>query len=108
MTISAQPRHATYAWIITQDHLADTSANEAGIIGPRNAADRLIERLKNGEGDTFKMYDDDGILYYTGRALTLDGTWDEDACYGPLGDFGMPNAGAVLIEWPGHRDRDCG
>jgi hypothetical protein len=116
--IAAQhgPEVATYAWVITKDHLADeemtrvghpSGASEAGVIGPRNAPTELITRLKNGEGDTFKMFDDDGILYYTGRGLSLN-EWDEDACYGPLGDFGTPNAGAVLIEWPGHNERDCG
>lgn len=107
--IAAQygPEVAAYAWIITAEHLGD-EPDAVGITGPSNAPQDLLDRLKAGEGDTFKMYDDDGILYYTGRGLSADDEWDEDACYGPLGDFGMPNAGAVLIEWPGHGDRDCG
>jgi hypothetical protein len=115
------PEVATYGWIIDVDHLErgedglgnprpDDDQNpvgEEGISGPSNISDDLLARLKNGEGDTFKMFDDDGILYYTGRALSAGEEWDEDACYGPLGDFGMPNAGAVAIEWPDHSERDC-
>jgi hypothetical protein len=32
----------------------------------------------------------------------------EAACYGPLGDFGRPNAGCVEIRYPGHPEMDCG
>lgn len=106
-----------YAWVITKDHLADeemvrvghpSGDSDAGVIGPRNAPDELIERLKAGEGNTFRMYDDDQILYYTGRALSEGDTWDEGACFGPLDDFGTPNAGAVWIKWHGHPERDNG
>lgn len=40
----------------------------------------------------FRMYDDDGILYYEGRA-------DEDTSFEPLDDFGMPNAGCTYIKY---------
>ena len=111
MSIYGMREPARYAWVITKDHLwrdGDTGASDVGTMGPSDAPAELVERLNKGEGDTFKMYDDDRELYYTGRGLTLDDEWDENACYGPLGDFGKPNAGAVTIEWPGHRDRDCG
>lgn len=57
----------------------------------------------------FTMRDDDKILYYTGRMITdeRDNVSDE-ACYGPLGDFGAPNAGCIEITYPGHKDMDCG
>ena len=43
------------------------------------------------------MYDGDGELYYTGRLYDLSGEYGEEACCAPLGDFGMPNAGAVEV-----------
>lgn len=96
-----------YAWIITEDHLADegapegTNANAVGIIGPSTASEEDIARLKAGEGRTFKMYDDDTELYYTGRLVVSGGMTydDEEACFGPLDDYGTPNAGAVMIRW---------
>ena len=39
------------------------------------------------------MYDDDGELYYTGFMVLFDGG-DE---FGPLEDFGGPNAGCTEI-----------
>jgi hypothetical protein len=43
----------------------------------------------------FKMYDADGNLYYEG--------WSDDCtsekAFGPLDDFGMPNAGAIDIKY---------
>lgn len=105
-----------YAWLITKDHTADeddepgTNANAIGITGPSTATPEDLARLEAGEGDTFEMYDDDGEKYYTGRLvvsgeLTHD---DEEACSGPLDDYGTPNAGATEIRWPGHPDRNIG
>jgi hypothetical protein len=42
----------------------------------------------------FKMYDDDGILYYKGYLYGDDADGFE-----PLDDFGMPNAGCVDIKY---------
>jgi len=101
---------STYAWMITKDSLADNDSESAvGVQGPRDASDAMIAHLEAGKGHTFRMYDGDGELYYTGRA-----TWDadaegsEEACYGPLGDFGGPGAGCAEIRWHGHREWDCG
>jgi hypothetical protein len=92
-----------YAWIITIDHQPDTDAKEGtnsnakGLIGPRRATDEQIARLRAGEGHEFQMRDDDGELYYTGRLI---GDKDsEEAGFGPLDDFGMPNAGATSIAY---------
>lgn len=115
-----------YAWIIDKDHLADDMAelgigDEKGTIGPRDA--NLTQR-KRSEYDAnraeltanyqnhaqFRMYDDDSELYYTGT-LYWNGPADSPAehqCYGPLGDFGMPNAGAVSIRYTGRPHFDCG
>lgn len=116
----------SYAWIIDIDHNPDpgfaegTNCNAKGLTGPRDAPDLLIDILEGNAPPqdiaahaadcktfTFNMYDDDGELYYSGRMITDEGD-TEEACYGPLGDFGMPNAGAVSIRYLGHPDMDCG
>ena len=104
------------AWIIDTDHLfdaSDGSEDDAGQTGPSDAPDDLIDRLrlKSKPGQTFRLYDDDGELYYTGRVLfsgtddkgqpvTIE-TADEADAFGPLDDFGRPNAGAVDLRYFG-------
>lgn len=103
----------TYAWIIDKDHTANegdepgTNMNAVGIMGPRDAPDEYLEWLKAGTSDLpvaggvgltvlhFRMYDDDGELYYTGRYISNDGEPE----FGPLDDYGAPNAGATHIEF---------
>lgn len=97
---------STYAWMITGDYI-DTDS--VGIAGPHNAPADLLDRLSAGEGHIFKLYDDDGEHYYTGLALWADDCepGEEEFCYGPLGDYGAPNAGAVRILWNNHPEWDC-
>lgn len=102
-----------YGWIIDVDHLADDTT-EAGTIGPRDAkGENKTELAANYQHhNQFRMYDDDGELYYTGT-LYWDGDHDgdeptEEQVYGPLGDYGMPNAGAVVIRYTGHPGWECG
>ena len=106
-------RQSPYAWIIDTDHLADAGdSGESGVIGPRDAAgDSKSELARNyAHRHQFRMYDDDRELYYTGT-LFWNGDADdpdEEAVYGPLGDFGMPNAGCVLIAYTDRPNWDCG
>ena len=106
--------HAAYGWLITRDHLNEDShhpedeSSEVGIMGPWNISPDFREKFEEYKGflekgvtppyikgqRTFKMYDDDGILYYTGIIL---GEVEGDE---PLRDFGGPNAGCVLIKYP--------
>jgi len=99
-----------YAWVIDTDHLYDPTfsgdVNEEGMMGPSDMSDEQRKALESGKGHVFKMYDDDKELYYTGRIVADE--MDEEACYGPLGDFGMPNAGAVEIRYIGHKEWNCG
>jgi hypothetical protein len=89
---------STYAWRIDKDFIPDGDASEGtnfnakGVTGPRDASDDLIALLDKGHGDRFRMYDDDGGLYYGGRIV---GEYDG---FEPLDDFGMPNAGATEIK----------
>jgi hypothetical protein len=106
---------ADYAWIIDHDYLedADSKYDARGVTGPSDAPDALLELLGAPRGPRnhlgvvaanvlrFRILDDDGELYYTGRQAFIDpDTADEDAEFGPLNDFGMPNAGATeLQQW---------
>ena len=75
-------------WIIDKDHIDNGKA--VGTMGPRGYT---------GDGTElhcqFRMYDDDGILYYEGR----NNTSDDDNAFGPLDDFGAPNAGCTSIRY---------
>lgn len=106
-----------YAWRIDVDHL-DDDGYDVGRQGPSDAPDKWLEilnatpkRTGHVHADvriyTFRMYDDDGELYYTGRMIT-SGDPSEEACYGPLGDYGMPGAGATEIRYHGHPEMNCG
>ena len=82
-----------YGWKITQDYI-DTDA--AGIIGPRAISDKDRLYLDGGRGHRFRLYDDDGGLCYAGLFV---GDPDSEDGFGPLDDFGEPNAGAVRIDY---------
>lgn len=95
---------STYAWIIDKDHLYPEGEEGVysgpGITGPRNAPDELVAKLKAGEGEKFRMYDDDGELYYEGRIVFVDEAMKDGLdAFGPLDDYGTPNAGATHIKY---------
>lgn len=74
---------STYNWTITRDYIG--SGAETGLTGPFN-------KSRHTENETeFRMYDDDGELYYAGK---IRGDFDG---FEPLDDFGMPNAGCTEI-----------
>lgn len=92
--------YETYAWIIDTDHTYDPNhdvLDDSGRLGPRNINPDLQAQLKAGKGVAFKMYDDDGELYYSGRIISYDG--EDFEGFEPLDDFGTPNAGAVRIDY---------
>jgi hypothetical protein len=88
---------SSYAWVITRDHISEPPACDAGTQGPRDATATQLQAASKA-GTPFKMYDDDGILYYEGRCWSEDGTDSEDG-FGPLDDFGTPNAGCTEIRY---------
>jgi hypothetical protein len=94
MMVEVRSMASSYGWVITKDTLGEPSG--VGVNGPRDISDDMVARLKAGEGDTFRMKDDDGEVYYVGRFVG-DST-SEDG-FGPLDDYGRPNAGAVMIEY---------
>jgi len=99
---------APYGWTVDIDHLAGTSAvTDAGTTGPWDISNYLQNELDEGQGRTFRIYDDDGEIYYTGRIVSVDGIGrdgepvdgDEETVFGPLNDYGAPNAGATEIHY---------
>lgn len=96
-TLRATPRTG-YAWLITADHISDIEegyASAAGTIGPRGCSldAAAIQGLPH---ETFRMFDDDGELYYEG--LLVGDRTSEDG-FAPLEDFGTPNAGCTRIDY---------
>lgn len=86
---------ARYGWIITKDLLDGV---DAGTAGPSDITPALQAQLDAGEGEEFRMHDDDGELYYEGRLLRTGKLADNDnVLFAPLEDFGLPNAGCTRI-----------
>lgn len=89
---------ADYGWKITRDHL---DGADAGVYGPRGITpDQIatLDRAAKGTTRAFRMYDDDGELYYSGRYVGPD----DECMFGPLDDWGTPNAGATDIRYWEH------
>lgn len=97
-------------WIVTKDHLEAGCADgtykfteskylPVEVVGPRGCTLTKEELLK---GTPFKMYDDDGNLYYSGR---LVGDADSEDGFMPLDHYGEPNAGCTHIKY---RDKKTG
>ena len=77
-----------YYWEITWAATDIGLGDEVGKEGPWNADTTLT-----AEPERFRMKDDDGIVYYKG---VIYGDYEG---FEPLDDFGMPNAGCVVIEY---------
>lgn len=93
---------APYAWLITRDHLVERYGGEhsdVGTAGPSNAPDELLDKLRAGKRPAgslvFRMYDDDGELYYDG---VIAGDFEG---LEPLDDYGTGGAGCTAIRYPG-------
>jgi hypothetical protein len=95
------------AWIITKDKIATpgaeprTNQNAVGITGPSTASDHAVARLREGDGQPFRMLDGDGEIYYYGRFLEEphDPELYEAVEFQPLDNFGTPNAGCAEIQY---------
>lgn len=91
-------------WIIDRDVLAEDCPEEERPKAPcnDNAVGMVGPSSYKGDGSDlthkFRMLDDDGEVMYEGRSASCD---DEDA-FGPLDDFGEPNAGATRIDYLRH------
>lgn len=96
-----------YSWTITREHLGD-EPRAVGVVGPRGAHLATFEAItKHPDAFTFKLYDDDGECYYTGK-IVVEGHHKGDFNFGeeffaPLNDYGEPNAGCTRIDY---KDKD--
>jgi hypothetical protein len=86
---------STYHWVITKDLITEPEhdTDDAGTCGPSGCLLTSEQIQRHPEGLEFQMRDADGGLYYEGVYV---GPSDE-RLFGPLDDFGMPNAGCVDI-----------
>jgi len=75
-----------YAWCITHNHLKD---EDCEIIGPEKAPARLLSMV----GKRFKLYDEEGELYFSG---SLHGQYTG---HEPIDDFGQPQYGCTEIRF---------
>lgn len=93
-----------YGWCFDTDHLA-TGDDEPDLQwGPRDLSPDLEADLEVQLGHEFRIYDDDGELYYTGRLVTdppADDPWEleDNVLFAPLDDYGTPGAGATEIRY---------
>ena len=74
-----------YNWTITKDHIE--KGKENGLTGPANKSRHTANEAQ------FRMFDDDGELYYSGSI------WGDYDGFEPLDDFGMPSAGCTGIQY---------
>lgn len=73
-----------YNWVITADHIETDAVGTTGPMGHDINTENEAE---------FRMFDDDGVLYYEGKI------WGDHDGFEPLDDFGMPNAGCTDIQY---------
>ena len=79
------------AWIITVDLITDDQRR----VGCQSRDWDEVKATALGKVYTphgFRMYDDDGNLYYEGRSTVLDS-------FAPLDDLGTPDAGCTSIAY---------
>ncbi len=89
---------SSYAWVITKDHLYDPEDGLPSRVGTQGPSDATEQQLaKAAQGRKWRVLDDDGIVYYEGRIWTEEPGSELD--FGPLWDFGAPDAGAVIIQY---------
>lgn len=72
-------------WIIEYDHLDECEVRVVSV--------NYLEKNDAELTQKFRIYDDDGVLYYSGRMHPDDQT--EQAAFAPLDAYGTPNAGAT-------------
>ena len=98
------------AWKVDRDLLAEEYGDAPQLAeGPSDRCEAAAHTLDTTNlGYRWRIIDDDGELYYIGRTmfrtvkngpqLTPDTAEAEDV-FGPLWDFGEPNAGATEIQY---------
>lgn len=109
MKLETKQTYAPYGWIISEDLIPlEGKESERGIVGPANIdpaiEKHLQDKLEGKENrnanyglkapiSKFRMSDADGEIYYVGY---IAGEYEGNE---PLDDFGLPNAGAIYIQY---------
>lgn len=83
-----------YGWLITHDYLEGPQHGCEGVWGP-NQTPFSRDDIKH-HGRPFLLKDGDGEILYQGLFL---GDASSEEGFGPLDDFGEPNAGCTVIEY---------
>jgi hypothetical protein len=73
-----------YFWTIDKDHIEGTANGLSSV---------SINIDTTTPGEHFRMFDDDGKLYYEGTI------WGDCDGFEPLDHFGMPSAGCTGIQY---------
>ncbi|TKK84627.1 hypothetical protein FDA94_28780 [Herbidospora galbida] len=98
--------YTPYGWVITEDLITNGEYN--GVMGPRTMDPELEARLEAGEGTEFRLLDDDGEHYATGRIIgPADPDWGKKAKeyemveweFAPLHEFGARNWGCTDVQY---------
>jgi hypothetical protein len=99
---ATQPR---LVWRITKDYLYDQGhdEDEKSGVGQSNSRDPgKIDAIKKSKGKVkpFRLYDDDGEVYYAGEMAMTDGSdpYEAENILSPLDNYGMPNAGCTEMK----------
>lgn len=83
-------------WRIHKNH--EAAMDKDGLTAANRFLPVIIESMDLEEGDEgllvrgFRLYDDDGNIYYEGLS-------DDFATFEPLDDYGTPNAGCTEIRY---------
>ena len=86
-----------FGWVITKDHINDGESEGYGrTMGAREPGPIRDHITKNGQA--FRLFDDDGELYYEGRFLM----GENHTGFEPL-DWAMNNAGCTEIKFYEHQ-----
>mgnify|MGYP000973939704 CR=1 FL=1 len=96
---------AEYGWRITKDFLDDELRERT--MGPRDISPGVMALLREELGQPFRLYDDDGNLYFEGRMLLdppnkgcrVQMPSESEWAHAPLYDFGAPDSGCTEIHW---------
>jgi len=90
-------------WTITADFISDSDAKEGTngnartLCGPRENDLTMGLVVRHPAAQEFQMCDDDDTICYEGYCILPEGIGEE--AFGPLDDFGMPNAGCTCIKY---------
>lgn len=92
---------SAYGWVIIKDNLSSAGERSyVGVCGPRDCPLSAEELTKHPDRKKFRMKDDDGEVHYYGYWVAIDPAVDgTEHMFGPLDDFGMPNAGCAGIDY---------